>query len=182
MIKERLKKLFKIIPVITRDQLIKYYFLDYANPRIKCTLTVQQLAKEGILTVNKTYRPFICFSQTIKIPQQSSKLSHHIDVVDFYLRNNYSNFVYEPFLGYQKDGFPRPDCYIEYWQKPYFVEVQTERKHWTEKEVRLKLDRYRKAYIHSTYKEYTDTFPTILFVGGKNYKIDHDIKFKWQPN
>jgi hypothetical protein len=62
------------------------------------------------------------------------------------------------------------------------VEVQTERKHWTEKEVRLKLDRYRKAYIHSTYKEYTDTFPTILFVGGKNYKIDHDIKFKWQPN
>lgn len=178
-LKEKIINLFEVVPIATREQLIRKFFSEYANPEWKCRVIMKQLHLDKKVFMNKEYRPYICFSKTKKIPQHSSKLPHHIDVVDFYLNHQFTNFIYEPPLGFQKDGFPRPDAFVIWFDKPYFIEVQTDRKHWTKEEIREKIKRYEKAIRKEKYKIYSETIPALWFVNQNKVSVYSDLNIKW---
>lgn len=182
--KQMILDLLQIVPVLSRDQLIAEFFRDNSNNKRLCAKYCRELHNEKRLYMNKRICPFVCFASSWKGPKTSGKLDHHLDVAAFYLKYRPRQFIWEPNIGLHKEGFPTPDGFAvietrwlnEIKRVPYFIEIQSNRSNWSNREVQKKLERYEKAYRKKKYDEYSSVPPVIWIVSDKTYKVETHLK------
>lgn len=177
---EEIVRHFKTFPVSSRDQLLRLYF---DNDKKKIRLLNDKLNKlrlKHLIRANTEIKPYLYFSSPPRIHRRSSRLDHHLAVVDFYIwlkeeAEKRGEPAPEPLAVEYSFGrdLAKPDLVIRHQGEIWFVEVQ--RTVITEQKMKYKIKLYEKTKEQGLHKEFGDDFG-IWIVAPKRYDIETDLK------
>lgn len=162
---------------LSRDHIISLHFKDLKENVNSCNRVLKRLQRDGLVDRDPTRRPYIYYPNPSSIKKNSSKLTHFHSIADFYIEaleyGKISEFEVEPKLG--KKGTVEPDLYMVWNGQPFFVEIQLS--YYSKKQIREKVERYKKYYRSREWEELNQVFPGVMIIDERVHDLE-DVQFK----
>ncbi|MGD7007641.1 replication-relaxation family protein [Metabacillus sp. 84] len=160
--------------VLDRNQIIGMHFNERKDPVQSCNKVMKRLARDGVIDVDPTARPYNYFPSPSSIKKNSTKIPHFKAIADFYIELCQTirpkKFEVEYRTGLK--GSIEPDVYMIWNNNPFFVEIQ--RNIYTKKVMNSKIERYAAYYSDGDWKAKMKHFPYIWIITEHLYDLDPD--------
>ena len=181
MLTKRDKEIIKFLEkfrVADRDSITELFFSNLKNPNLAANNVLLRLFRDGHIQRSNKYVPYLYFGSEVEMKKNSQKIPHFLAIVDVYrelkkLPGEKGTFLVEP--KYLKKGGVEPDCYMQYRNTAFFLEIQ--RTLYSEKQMEEKLDRYVDLYNSGVM---ANPFPHILILSDTHYSIDHTQNYPFK--
>ncbi|WP_078412193.1 replication-relaxation family protein [Priestia abyssalis] len=182
MLTPRDKSIIKTLTLfrcLSRDQVASLFFQKLKNPITSANYVLKRLRREGYITANIEYTPYVYFPNPSLIKTSSQKIRHYLAIADFYIdickHEKPSVFLVEPRYGSE---FMQPDIFMIWKNQPFFVEIQ--KSIYSSKVMMEKIGRYVKYYESGEWKKQdwqqpnAACFPVLWIVSKNSYSLSLD--------
>lgn len=164
--------------VLSRIHVEEMFFSHTKNKKNNTNAVLKKLVDRNILTVNKTYSPYVYFIADTKIKKNGQKINQFLNIADVYLdmcrHGAVKNFEVE--ARFKGKVEIRPDLYAHWKGNLWFVECQNSV--FSHDQMEQKIKRYEALYLSGEYKELPfqseskPIMPVVLIVGeGVPYQV-----------
>lgn len=160
---------------LSRDQVAEMFYSHTKSPNTNANFALKRLRDRGYIEANTNMQPYVYFPKPTNIKQDGQKVEHFLKIADFYLQLKRAGglikfFHIEP---QYMDGSIRPDIFVSWREKIWFVEIQNS--HYSHKVMSEKMKRYQSFYDSDDWKKMQNvksTFPYVWIISDNKYKID----------